>query len=44
MTRALLREVDAGPTYGTTDTVEIAQRQETLEASRLPEIPSRPSI
>ncbi|MFI0453241.1 TetR/AcrR family transcriptional regulator [Actinomadura sp. 6N118] len=35
---ALLREVSAGPTYGTTDTAGIAQRQSTLEASGLPAV------
>lgn len=34
----LLREVDAGPTYGTVDTVGIAQRTETLENSNLPAV------
>ncbi|MFD4352611.1 TetR/AcrR family transcriptional regulator [Nocardia sp. NPDC058518] len=34
----LLREVDAGPTYGTTDTTAIARRQATLEGSELPAV------
>jgi len=35
---ALLREVSAGPVYGTTDLAEIAQRQAILESSGLPAI------
>lgn len=35
---ALLREVNAGPTYGTTDTAGIAQRQAVLANSGLPAI------
>ncbi len=35
---ALLREVSAGPTYGTTDTVGIAQRQAALENCGLPTV------
>lgn len=34
----LLREVNAGPTYGTTDTAAIAQRQAILEASGFPAV------
>jgi len=34
----LLREVSAGPTYGTTDTAGIAQRQSILENSGLPAV------
>jgi AcrR family transcriptional regulator len=34
----LLREVNAGPTYGTIDTAAIAQRQATLERSGLPSV------
>lgn len=34
----LLREVSAGPTYGTTDTAGIARRRSTLEASGLPAV------
>ncbi|MEV6878318.1 TetR/AcrR family transcriptional regulator C-terminal domain-containing protein [Amycolatopsis sp. NPDC051128] len=35
---SLLREVDAVPTYGTTDVAGIAQRQATLEGSGLPSV------
>jgi TetR/AcrR family tetracycline transcriptional repressor len=35
---ALLREVSAGPTYGTTDTAGIAQRREVLENCGLPAV------
>ncbi|MFF3575053.1 TetR/AcrR family transcriptional regulator [Nocardia jiangxiensis] len=35
---ALLREVNAGPTFGTTDTAGIAQRQLILEDSGLPAV------
>ncbi|MEV6323995.1 hypothetical protein AB0M45_22795 [Nocardia sp. NPDC051787] len=34
----LLREVNAGPTYGTTDTAGIARRQSILENSGLPAV------
>ncbi len=34
----LLREVSAGPTYGTTDTVAIARRQSILENSGFPAV------
>ncbi|GAA4405331.1 TetR/AcrR family transcriptional regulator [Tsukamurella soli] len=34
----LLREVDAGPTYGSSDPAAIAQRTAALEASGLPEV------
>lgn len=34
----LLREVSAGPTYGTTDTTGIERRQSTLRASGLPAV------
>lgn len=35
---ALLREVNAGPTYGTTDPAEIARREAALRESRLPAV------
>ncbi len=35
---SLPREVNAGPTYGTTDVAGIAQRQAVLETSRLPAV------
>ncbi|MEU5265244.1 TetR family transcriptional regulator [Amycolatopsis sp. NPDC021455] len=35
---SLLREVDAGPTYGTTDIAGIARRQATLKGSGLPAV------
>ncbi|MGV9663195.1 TetR/AcrR family transcriptional regulator [Nocardia niigatensis] len=34
----LLREVSAGPTFGTTDPEEIAERQQTLESAGLPQV------